>query len=125
MSTMRVIMLRVYHPTWSLSRIGKRCGITKQRVHQILNKHHQKTAGIKTYKLCANCGKCVITKRMTYCSDTCLHEYTHPYVSCRACGKLFRKSLYNIFRTEHDYCSRKCQAVFMVKITKRNKRKKK
>ena len=43
-TSVNVVMLRQKHPDWTLEKIGKKCGVSKQRVHAILAKAGAKTA---------------------------------------------------------------------------------
>ena len=82
-TTIEVIKLRQKHPDWTLEKIGKKCGVSKQRVYTILAKSGSKTASIPTAQVrCDNCGN-LITKyrsevrrnRLNFCNRVCMGEY--------------------------------------------------
>ena len=82
-TSVNVVMLRQKHPDWTLEKIGKKCGVSKQRVHAILAKAGAKTASIPTVELiCDFCGK-PITKyrsevrrnKRNFCTRVCMGEY--------------------------------------------------
>ena len=90
----KVIELRHDNPTWSLQDIGNQCLVSKQRVHTILKKYNEKTAGIHSQEVrCANCGSLV---RKANCR---IDKYEIQFCGRKCQGQYLGKGLY---KTHHD-----------------------
>ena len=94
-----VIKLRQKSPCMTLQAIGEKCGVTKERVRQILQSEEMETKHIdtKTKYYCSRCGKRIVdtstrkdgTKLPRKLCKNCYDEAHHVKVTCSVCGKEF------------------------------------
>jgi DNA-directed RNA polymerase subunit RPC12/RpoP len=83
----------------TLQAIGEKCGVTKERVRQILQSEEMETKHIdtKTKYYCSRCGKRIVdtstrndgTKLPRKLCKNCYDEWHHVKVTCSVCGKEF------------------------------------
>ena len=104
------IQIRRDNPCATLQQIGDRLGISRERVRQVLvaaslPTHHYKQ---KHQVACLQCGRTTTHRR--YCSMKCRYEYTHIWLECPQCHKMFRRPQTGLIHhpTEQNYCSRQC-----------------
>ena len=112
--------MRRNYPSATLIQIGKRYGVTRERVRQILKAAGKPTRAVGTLcfnipnqRFCLNCGRVRLSRgQRTFCSYKCKKEYLTIEVACTQCGVLF--SLYQsrvIERLKHSkniFCSHAC-----------------
>lgn len=132
-----VIELRIKYQCASLQFIGDKCGVTRERVRQILSKANMitDTRNIKRYQLmkCLICDRVYIPKRKWkyqlrgLCSYDCLFKSRNVDLVCDYCGSLVSRPIYRIIYQakhifsstnktySHTFCNKKCQALYMVK----------
>ena len=93
------IKLREKSPCMTLQAIGDKCGVSKERVRQILQSEGMETKHVdtRTKYYCSRCGKRILepynrtngTKTLKKLCNTCYHEWHHVKVICSVCGKEF------------------------------------
>lgn len=97
-----VIKLREQYPCMNMGEIGKRVGVCRERVRQILKSEKLPTRCIKQKRLCPQCGKELI-KHKKFCSPECRYNYHHVLVECSCgCGELFRRGVSYLNRAGKD-----------------------
>ncbi len=83
------IALRRKYPCMTLEVIGAKCGVTRERVRQVLSAEGLETVALhKHYHICPECHCKVFAKWRTFCSPTCHWRYHHVTVQCSNCGAL-------------------------------------
>ncbi|MCD6421954.1 DUF2116 family Zn-ribbon domain-containing protein [bacterium] len=121
-----VVLLRVTHPELSCAEIGRRVGLTRERVRQILSKFKLPTrAKREPQGYCAFCGKPLYKKRK-FCSARCRSDYSKFCVvvcKCANCGKLFKRKLSGMkYHRKHGgnlFCSKKCTGAYLGRMRKK------
>ena len=93
------IKLREKSPCMTLQAIGDKCGVSKERVRQILQSEGMETKHLdtKTKYYCSRCGKRIKgtstrkdgTKVPRQLCQNCYDEWHHTKVTCSVCGKEF------------------------------------
>jgi len=93
------IKLREKSPCMTLQAIGDKCGVSKERVRQILQSERMETKHLdtKTKYYCSRCGKRIVdtstrkdgTKLPRKLCKNCYDEWHHVKVTCSVCGKEF------------------------------------
>ena len=120
----KVIELRRNNPCATQSWIGLHCGVSRQRVEQILFCGGLPTSHYRTKYVCANCRKVFsptrsISMSKIFCCRRCHYEYYNPLTACEWCGKLFRDKGSSIVaranRNKHIFCGDKCNGAYMGK----------
>lgn len=106
----KVIHLREKNPCMTLQAIGDACGISRERVRQILSEDGLKTVSVRMYNVCLNCGK--TTKNKMFCNVSCQKEYSHITVECFYCGKPIEKEQSQLVRGRLTFCSRSCKGKY-------------
>ena len=116
----KVIKIRTNNHCITLQGIGDICGISRERVRQILKESGNETCSYKrivTYK-CLVCGKEYHPSQRTttskkFCSKECRYNYNHPIVECIQCHNLFKISTINqLIRYNNSFCSRTCKSKY-------------
>lgn len=110
----RVKRLRRINPCLTLQSIGDACGISRERVRQILNSENMETKGVVFKRLCLNCEGFLKSGNRKFCSPKCRYEYNYPLVECMQCHKLFRKWQGYLKRYSHHFCSRSCKGKWVI-----------
>ena len=82
---MKAVLLRKKYPDMRTSEIGRRVGLTRERVRQILLAQGLPTTIPKSDYHCQYCEK-LVTKATKTCMD-CIRERAWMVVNCAACGK--------------------------------------
>lgn len=99
----RAIALREEHPDWTLQRIATEIGVSRQRVHQVLDRGRLTTGGVPE-PVKAECDSCKrpmdvgVHERRGYCKD-CWREAAMVGVICQECFNA--RGLYRIVRMCH------------------------
>ena len=117
-----IVRIRRQEPCATLQNIGSRCGVTRERVRQILAKEGLPTAKITGY--CRECGEPLTQKYQRYCPNKCFNIYRQRMknilVSCSYCGNLFprERSAINAMAArdyQHAFCNHICHAKWISK----------
>lgn len=107
------------YPCLTMQSIGDKLGISRQRVHQILDQYSVDRVQVGT---CRKCGKQNVavarsgqfrtskTKSLYvgWCNE-CLSNEKYVVVTCAQCGKQFVKSVKRVLTSGHDACSNECR----------------
>lgn len=130
-------MFNLYKINKNLEIVGKKVGLTRERVRQILTKHYGekyfeiKINKYKCEKKCKNCDKVIGTRRYIqkkYCSLKCLKEFnqkTRNKLKEKLCSKCKEiKSINNFFKYSYNnrfypHC-KKCHKKYVLSWRKRN-----
>ena len=87
----KVIQSRLTYPELTLAAIGDKCGVSRERVRQILKVAQLPTKsqgyGTKTFQHCPGCNKQYRGSYTHYCAS-CRHIETGTLIPCAHCGKL-------------------------------------
>jgi len=116
-------LLRLYaveHLT--MQQIASVAGVSKQRVHQLLQRMGitGQDGGIyarsRETRACAHCGaKAQVPRtaarhtRHYYCNETCRLAALHPVVHCSHCGAAVRRNRFSLRRAYQSYCNVTCR----------------
>lgn len=111
-----IITLRKRYPCMTLAAIGRKVGLSRERVRQILVDENVETKRMRQSYICLNCRKIFIPqpnhRRKSFCSAKCYHEYHSLILICEQCGKPFERLVSRILdqRQKHTYyfCSKIC-----------------
>ena len=107
--------LRSLDLSLTMSQIGKRIGISRQRVYQILLEEGLPTKHLITKRpgKCYACPVCGTISKSEFCCDDCKNKWSLIPIICSGCGKLFfRTSRVLIANYRHRqgflFCSKRC-----------------
>lgn len=114
-----VISERLASPCATLETIGKKTGVTRQRVDQILKDEGLPTRHQRQTWLCNYCRK-VMSRNRLFCSTECFHEYHYVWLACEECGCLFSRKLSQVRHTLTNphgsgdkalfFCTKRCKS---------------
>lgn len=111
----KVIALRSLDLSMRMSQIGKKIGISRQRVYRILRDEGLPTKRLVTKRQtnCYVCPVCGTISKSKFCSDICKNTWASIPIICSGCGKLFfRSSRALIANYKHRqgclFCSKQC-----------------
>jgi len=111
----KVKALRALDLSMRMSQIGKKIGISRQRVYQILRDEGLPTKHliIKHPAKCYTCPVCGTVSKSKFCCDECKNRWTSIPIVCSECGKLFFRSrrvlIANYKRCQGFlFCSKQC-----------------
>jgi predicted transcriptional regulator len=107
-----VIKLRSADLFMTMSEIAQKVGISRQRVHQILQKEGLSTKH-KTKKCRYKCPVCGTISTWKFCSVECKRKWQLIPIICSRCGNLFTRNKYqflNNYRHHGNalFCSKHC-----------------
>ena len=125
-NVVEVCEMRSNHPTFSLQRIGDAFDITREGVRQILFKVGLPTCRVWQRYLCRNCEKVIKGKNTKFCNRQCQYSFCRIPIPCEVCGriKLYLKSRVKSLQAkgmqQHFFCGRRCIAIHMGRLNKKN-----
>jgi len=104
-----VVQMRIDNPGATLQDIGDKIGVSRQRVHRILEKHNLPTKHY-SQKLLYECSVCGKISSHEFCSIECQKKWHQIIVECTNCGKLFTRSESELLGHYRNslFCSREC-----------------
>ena len=114
----QVIQEKKAQPNATLKQIGDKCGVSGERVRQILQRAHIATHyHVKRY-VCNHCCRIIDSKfyhSQTFCSPGCRKAYYTATVECEECRQLFEIGYRSLSRRvrrgqQHLFCSRTCKS---------------
>lgn len=117
----KVVEMRKSNPCASLGQIGRKLGITRERVRQILTSEKLPTRHITLHYVCNQCGKVMTKGQKIFCSIECFRAFHHITLICDECGKPFSRLMsdaVNQFKQGNKenkklFCSKKCQGLWL------------
>ncbi|MEK6878660.1 MAG: sigma factor-like helix-turn-helix DNA-binding protein, partial [Nanoarchaeota archaeon] len=113
----KVARYRIKHSDWTLQQIGTKCGVSRERIRQILKKMGLQTRSDHFIKIkkCVGCDNIVTSRDRIYCSNDCYTNNHSILVFCSTCQKVkrIRKADYNRNNNQRRYtgrffCDRNC-----------------
>lgn len=122
-----VCEIRRQNPCLTMAKIGEAVKLTRERVRQILNKHHLPTRVVKHLYICNYCGSTFkgAEYHRLFCNKSCYNNYHYAELECETCGKTFRRR-YSQLRGHnylHHFDTRHCLGVWIGKTYGFGKRK--
>ncbi len=109
MGTKEIVALRKKYPCYSLQKIGKLAGLSRERIRQILSRAGERTARLP-HGNCLHCGKVLTRRKARFCNGDCRHLYSNPEIECSQCGVHFRRQLSSLYHNKTlFFCSKRCQ----------------
>ena len=89
-TTFDAVRMKKMYPHLSGAYIGRRLGVSRQRVHQILSGAGLPTRAIPPQLYCLNCGGEIDNRKVH--QGKCDFEYYHRLLTCYGCGKEFYRA---------------------------------
>ena len=128
----KICLLRIEHPDMTLEAIGKKVGVTRERVRQLLKREGLPTVSTNghttSYRVprgkCVTCGDQIgLDKHISsrYCSRECIPTKGSAicFITCYRCGKVKSRPKKE---AENTYCSHSCaQKAFWENISPEDK----
>ena len=116
-----IIRARQNHPDATLNRIGKKYGVTREYVRQVLSEAGKQTKAEYQHYFCLQCGNDVGIVKRLWCNEQCRYEYQHIKKPCSYCGKIKQYSKkYLAWEIEHGlhsparfFCSKRCHGKWL------------
>ena len=114
-----VVRLLTAEPHLSSAEVGRRIGLSRQRVSEIRRQTglpaRQKRIG---WHPCPRCGIQIPPKRI-YCSRSCQWDYIQ--LVCDECGKEFQRPRRMAARYKHHLCSQMCKGSWLRLLRQRRR----
>ena len=103
-------------PQLTLEEIGQEFGVSRQRVHQILQKEGVDTHHV-TIRICSSCGKKLDSKPKSGLCRECGKKSTIATLTCVECGVTFprKRALAKRKKSGGVFCSRHCHGIYVAK----------
>jgi hypothetical protein len=108
----------------TMADIGRKFGVTREDVRQVLSKAGLPTRKWKQSFICSYCGKLLTGHGSMFCSRECYKNYHRVELQCDQCGQLFRRRLSEVratlkrrFENRSEsklwFCGHKCQGYWL------------